>query len=914
MKTREEVKIGMSQQGLRARRGEAGFTLAEVLVGVTVMAIVFVAAFMVYDNLQKSFKLSENAATQQQNTRVAFDRMTADIRQAGFNYNPDGNTGRPDEQVEGMWDTAITVRADYDFEDATDSVAPESTLGGASATFDVVSIGNDEIVSYALGKPDGSGGTSISFVADVTGVPRDGTQETVTIGNVHLTQSDPPYTLYRYTVAPNSTAVVKQPVADNIKSLEFTYYSGANDPNTGAPVVLAAVGGGEDPNDIDQRDKISKIGMKVVGMTEDPDISYVDPSDSDPDTQHHRKFALETDVTPRNFDFVGRVDIDLDDPNAPLNFTACQGHCGGTYLTWDHPGDVDISAYALSWGTSASNLTNAVSTTDQYYFVDGISGPHYFTAKSVDLVGNTSARVLLGPTTPADATVPAQVAGAGATGDLASTLAPVDNQVVVSWAGISGNTVDLTCDDTPFPIRDLAGYRVLKGATASFDPNTPSDILQEWDPNTVPATVNSIVDSSVVNCRSYYYKVQGEDGCAVAGAFSATVDGASTTSIPPASPLSVLATDMGLGTHQVSWNTVTENSDSPPATILIDEYAVYRAVVASADDPNQATYTQVYSGAVADPAAPAYQESGITALAPGESYYYKISALDDCPNESALSFPAEAYQCSFGGTIWMDAVPGGDPIVGNQTITINVSGPAVQNTALVIKEKSTGTVVHSQSDATAPYEYQWNPNTVTPGLEYVAIGIVTNVDGCTDVVSAEFTTAVPIACCISPTNPDISPTSGPVSSRLKDVFFDIINNCGEDVEITGIAASFTDSQGSGPLLDEVEYDVFGAAGDNRIVNLNPDLPSIVTMDFTAAPLDPPLDLDAGNDNANPVRLRYTFTQPMLNKVGNTFVGETISSSVRFDTDSGTGQCVIRIVTNPLSILTCDPSSDPNCGL
>ena len=133
--------------GRGARRGESGFTLAEVLVGVTVMAIVFIVMFSLYDNLQKSFKTSENAASQQQNTRVAFDRMVADVRMAGFNTNPDGATTRPDEQIEGMWASVITVRGDYDFEDSTARTTPESTLGGSGMTFRTVSTGNDEIVT-----------------------------------------------------------------------------------------------------------------------------------------------------------------------------------------------------------------------------------------------------------------------------------------------------------------------------------------------------------------------------------------------------------------------------------------------------------------------------------------------------------------------------------------------------------------------------------------------------------------------------------------------------------------------------------------------------------------------------------------------------------------------------------------------
>ncbi len=894
-------------------RLEAGFSLAEVLVGVTVMAIVFVAAFMVYDNLQKSFKMNENAATQQQNTRAAFDKLVADVRLAGFNYNPDGDETRPDEQVEGMWDNAITVRGDYDAEDSSLNTTPESTLGGPSATFDVVSIGNDEIVTYALGKPDGTGGTTISFVADVQGVPRNGTQETVSISNVHLTQGNPPYTLYRYSVAPNSNTIVKQPVADNIKSLEFIYYSGAVDPNSGNPITLTSVGGAEDPNDVEQRDRITKIGVKVIGMTEDPDLAYLDPSDSNALTTHHRKFTLETDVTPRNFDYVGRVDLDLDDPNSPLNFTACQGHCGGTYLKWDHPGDVDITSYTVSWGDSPTTLTSVVNTPDDFYYVGLVTGPTYFAARSVDFAGNTSPKVLVGPSSPTNVTVPAQVTGVSATGDQGGNVAPVDNQVVLAWAPLSGNTVNLSCDETPFPIRDLAGYRVFKGTTTGFDPNNPTEVVQEWDPNSIPGTVSTLTDGNVVNCRQYFYMVQGEDECALSGAVSSEADGASTTSVPPAAPLTVLATDMGLNIHTVTWNAVTEDAGSPARPILIDKYNVYRALVDFADDPNQASYSTVFSGAVSNPAAPSFQDPNVPTSGPSQSFYYKISALDDCPNESALSLPAEAYECVFGGSVYMTISPGGSQLAGSQTISIGVSGPAVQVTRLVIADTTTGTMVFNQTDATAPYTYSWNASSVPPGRPYRIVALATNVDGCTDSTETMVDTVNAIACCISTSNPNLSPTTG--SLKNNELFFDIINNCGADVSIDSMSISFTGNGGQNPLLDQVEYNIFDVLTTGRLIDLLPDNPSPVNINFSG-PLAPSLDLLAGNDDTNPVRLRYEFTQAMLNKQGSIFVGESIATRFNFSvaSQSGIGQCILTVVTNPLSIVGCDPATDPSCSL
>jgi len=136
---------------------DAGFSLIEMLVASAIFAIAAAVAFILYTAAQKSYKAGENFTDQQQSTRVAFDRMISDIRLAGFNTNPDGDNTRVDEQVEGAWDTAVTIRGDFDFEDPTASVTPEASLTGA--TYNVVSTGNDEIVTYALAKPGNTGPT-----------------------------------------------------------------------------------------------------------------------------------------------------------------------------------------------------------------------------------------------------------------------------------------------------------------------------------------------------------------------------------------------------------------------------------------------------------------------------------------------------------------------------------------------------------------------------------------------------------------------------------------------------------------------------------------------------------------------------------------------------------------------------------
>ncbi|MEE9217915.1 MAG: prepilin-type N-terminal cleavage/methylation domain-containing protein, partial [Acidobacteriota bacterium] len=182
----------------QTQRQEAGFTLVEMLIAMTIFMIAVTVAFLLYDNAQRSFKRGEESTEQQQVTRVAFDKLLADLRMAGYNYDPTGNPIRTDEQIEGAWATAVTIRGDFDFEDPTKNTVPESTLD--NGVFDVVSTGNDEIVTYMLAKDAGNiGGDTLTFFADVQpSTQRDTTTEQVDVNNTALTvQSDPPYTLYR---------------------------------------------------------------------------------------------------------------------------------------------------------------------------------------------------------------------------------------------------------------------------------------------------------------------------------------------------------------------------------------------------------------------------------------------------------------------------------------------------------------------------------------------------------------------------------------------------------------------------------------------------------------------------------------------------------------------------------------------
>jgi hypothetical protein len=296
-----------------SRNVQRGITLLEVLISLSLLLVAVAVALALYDAIWDSFKKGENAAEQQQGVRIAVSKIGADLQMAGFNHNPDGDTSRPDEQIESAYDTAIVIRADFDAGDVALSTTPEAALAGGS--FETVSTGNDEIVIYALAKPNASSTDTLTFEADVKDEPRDGGVETVQVPNVALVHDDPPYTLYRMTLS-NDTSdwgsddfIVREELAENMGSMRLRYFDATgNQLNAAFDLTTTAddIGGAE--GNAVERSKIRRIEFELTGVTLDPQPGWVDRSDPDPNTRRFHKFALTSDVRPRNLGLVGTPD------------------------------------------------------------------------------------------------------------------------------------------------------------------------------------------------------------------------------------------------------------------------------------------------------------------------------------------------------------------------------------------------------------------------------------------------------------------------------------------------------------------------------------------------------------------------------------------------------------------------------
>ncbi len=281
------------------RRRASGLALSEALVAIAVLAVVVVAALSLHDAARRVLEKGENAAERQQSLRSAFERIAADLRMAGCNVSPDGDLARPDEAIEGAFDTAIAIRADFDAEDPSASGDPETALatGGAFAT---VSTGNDEIVTYVLASPDGTGPDTLTLHADLDS-PRSGVARRVDVSRVTLSQSDPPFTLYRVTLDNADGTPVRMPLAENVLSMRFAYHG-----QDGAR--MAGPGGAESAEARAARAAVRRITVDLVGLARDPDPGWSDPADPDPRTRGYRKVHIAGDVMPRNLGLRGLPD------------------------------------------------------------------------------------------------------------------------------------------------------------------------------------------------------------------------------------------------------------------------------------------------------------------------------------------------------------------------------------------------------------------------------------------------------------------------------------------------------------------------------------------------------------------------------------------------------------------------------
>jgi len=219
-------------------------------------------------------------------------------------------------------------------------------------------------------------------------------------------------------------------------------------------------------------------------------------------------------------------------------------------------------------------------------------------------------------------------------------------------------------------IRDLAGYRVYRGAYSGFTP-APSNRIA--DAATVrPTTGPLFSDDTAVNCRPYYYRVVAVDRCGVEGAAATEVPGLAHSDVKPLAPASAAAYFVPTGGVRAMWDPVFADVTGEP--IHIEDYKVFRTrVLPGSTDPRTLTAAdftlvgQVIGGLE-------FVDSSIL-VAPDQTVFYRVTATDDCSpaNESDPSAPARPT-CYFAGRPEILEPAYGSLVWGTTRITVQVDG------------------------------------------------------------------------------------------------------------------------------------------------------------------------------------------------------------------------------------------------
>ncbi len=266
-------------------------------------------------------------------------------------------------------------------------------------------------------------------------------------------------------------------------------------------------------------------------------------------------------------------------------------------LTWTASAATDLANYKVYRSTisgftpSGTNLI-ASPVTNQYLdsgLTDGTT--YYYRIAAVDEGPNEGTRSDEASQTPADTEPPAKVEG-----------------VCIS-AIASGNALSLSWTANTEP--DLNNYMVYRSFYPGFTPG-PTNLVGS------PSS-NNFYDSGLIDGITYYYRIRGVDEVPNLGPVSDEVSETPYDPVAPAKVLGVSVTVIPTGNQvNLTWTASTATD--------FDHYKVYRSTTSG--------FTPGGTNLIATPSINYYVDSGLT---DGIFYYYRISAVDEVPNEGPYS-------------------------------------------------------------------------------------------------------------------------------------------------------------------------------------------------------------------------------------------------------------------------------------
>jgi prepilin-type N-terminal cleavage/methylation domain-containing protein len=683
-----------------ADKRQRGFTLTEVLVATAIFTIIMLAALLMYDRNNRVFKSGVQASDVQQNTRIGFDKLVSDLRIEGFDYNRNGDpsgsdvaTGvnyqrQPDEQIEYMGDGAIVFRSNFNYNTGYDNGREGSGRNPADLTdtyeapaFPLVTTANNEIVVYALQSNSGNANANksvISFYADVAkprkvyaGTGGEAKERQVSITGYDTTNNFPPYTLYRLTLKdaniadndPNPIGAAV-PIATNVRSLKFLYYS---DQAASTAALTPVYGAGQyDATNAQAvvaerstRSSIQAVRVELIGMESAPDVKYSSPLETSTGitdgqgnpVKEYRQYQLSSLIVPRNVGKRAIKEEDLKHPDPAKLTQICYGACAVPYFTWQAPPTGNVDFYAIIYDTDPNGTFSngyPVGNVTSAYFPRPLNPgtTYYFRIESSNGYGDAQSAEI-GSIKAIATTTPGPPTTAAATTTLTNRIrltwqtpsqyasTPTPTLTCVDPGGSPSGTIDVSSNGIAGP--ENIAYRVYRSTDPNFDPTKSEGelIASETNGNQPFVDISGVatLDDYVPDCILYYYRIQtvapdcvnnanynspAQTSISMSDFYPKVTDvalsGKAISAAAPAAPTNLAVAIPAAcqpGTLHganvscnatITFNKVTQDTSTPAQPVKIDSYALTRTTT----QPTSGSSTTGNIGGDWDPFAAGY--------------------------------------------------------------------------------------------------------------------------------------------------------------------------------------------------------------------------------------------------------------------------------------------------------------------
>jgi parallel beta-helix repeat protein len=289
-------------------------------------------------------------------------------------------------------------------------------------------------------------------------------------------------------------------------------------------------------------------------------------------------------------DIVSNTTWDTEAPKPPENLVISIITEGNALnLTWTKVEDEDVSYYTVY--ISTDNISYDIEA-----YINASASLHYFDENLTDGV-QYYYRVTASDTRPNES--PFSFTAFATPSDTITPSAPTG---LVTIQDSNTETLDLVWNPSPEP--DVAGYNVYRGLLSGG----PYNLIATLGPQT------QYKDTNLVNGTMYYYVVQAFDEVPNFSSYSNEVNDTTFDTNAPGIPgnLTVLSLPFG-NTLNISWDAVLD--------LDLADYVLYRSL-------NNISFDLL---AIIPKGTEFYVDTNLT---DGATYYYRLSARDEAPNES----------------------------------------------------------------------------------------------------------------------------------------------------------------------------------------------------------------------------------------------------------------------------------------